>query len=109
MSEKADRMDSNPIKPFHEYDEARDMDRFWEEIRPEREPFQKRWYIPAIILLLVVGAPWYWGSGNQTPILAGLPVWVWITIGSTFAIGVLTAVMAVFFWEDDPDRDNGDS
>lgn len=91
-------------EPFREYHGERNPEEFWEEASPQDEPVRRRWYIPVILLLLIVGAPWYWTAGQAGPTFAGLPVWVWITIASTFGLALLTAFMALVYWKDAPPK-----
>lgn len=91
-----------------EYNDERELDAFWNAIKPRREPMQKRWYIPLVILLLVVATPWYWSRDSEIPVIAGLPLWVWITIAATAALATLTALMIIFAWRDDPISDEDD-
>ncbi len=84
-----------------EYDSQRDIDLFWKEIRPRREPIQQRWYIPLVLLIVVVSVPWYWKQGVTGKIIAGLPLWIWVTILCSLAISVVTATMALWHWDDE--------
>jgi len=84
-----------------EYDSQRDMDLFWREIKPRREPIQQRWYIPLVLLIVVVSVPWYWTRGVTGTIVAGLPLWIWVTIACSVAIATITATMALRHWDDD--------
>jgi hypothetical protein len=91
----------DPKHLHEEYSRERDMDAFWEAAVPTDEPSRRRWYLPAVIALLVLGAPWYWTPGEEGPAFAGLPVWVWISIASSLALSILTAIAAICFWRDD--------
>ena len=72
---------------------------------PAREPINTRWYIPAALLLMLIGTPWMWPSGEEGPVFAGLPVWVWVTIGASFSLSVLTAFGAIRLWGDDDEAE----
>ena len=90
-----------------EYQSERDMDRFWREVKPRREPLQKRWFLPLVFLILAVQVPWYWRAGATGPFIGGLPLWIWIAIVSSVAMAGLTAFMGLRHWDDDeidPDR-----
>ncbi len=84
-----------------EYDGQRDIDLFWKEIRPRREPIQQRWYIPLVLLIVVVSGPWYWKQGVTGTIIAGLPLWIWVTILCSLAISIVTATVALRHWDDE--------
>ncbi len=89
-----------------EYNNERDMDRFWAEIRPEREPMQQWWFIPLLLVLAVASVPWYLPGGVTGRIVGGLPIWVWTAIACSAGISTLTAVLALRFWRDDePDHE----
>lgn len=98
----ADRTDS----PHTEYAGERDMDAFWKATEISREPFKQRWYIPAVLVLIVLSVPWYFAEGHTGRILGGLPVWVWITLSCSFLVSCLIGVAVLRFWRDDaPDRE----
>lgn len=77
------------------------MDAFWAAAVPAHEPINKRWYIPAAVFLMLIGTPWFWPAEEEGPAFAGLPVWVWMTIGASFCLSVLTAFGAIRLWRDD--------
>ncbi len=89
----------------HEYARERDMDAFWAAAVPKHEPINKRWYIPAALFLMLIGAPWFWPAGEEGPAFAGLPVWVWVTLTASFSLSVLTAFGALRLWRDENDAD----
>ena len=98
-------MEKEPESPQPEYSRERDMDAFWAAAAPAREPINTRWYIPAALLLMLIGTPWMWPSGEEGPVFAGLPVWVWVTIGASFSLSVLTAFGAIRLWGDDDEAE----
>ncbi len=77
------------------------MDLFWKEVKPRREPIQQRWYIPLVLFFVVASVPWYWPQGVTGTIIAGLPLWIWVTIFCSAAISVVTATVALRHWDDD--------
>ncbi len=91
----------------HEYAGERDMDRFWETARLEREPARQWWYIPLVLGLILISIPWYAARyfAAEAAFL-GLPLWIWIPIACTLALSILTAIAALGFWGDgDSDSD----
>lgn len=88
-----------------EYSDERDMARFWEEAAPSREPSRWRWYIPSLVVLLILSVPWYFAEGHMGRVVGGLPVWVWITLGCTTGMASLTAWAALRHWGDDDEPD----
>ena len=92
---------SRSQSPPVEYRDERDMEQFWANIEPRREPIQKRWFLPLVLIILVISVPWYWPEGTVGKKVMGLPFWFWITIGCSVAISCVTAMMALLFWDDD--------
>ena len=88
-----------------EYAGERDMDLFWKTAAPRREPIQKRWFIPVVLLILAISVPWYWKSGETGPMILGLPAWIWITVVCASVLACVTAVMALRYWDDDDPLD----
>ena len=84
-----------------EYAGERDLDELWKELRPKREPMQKRFFLPAIVGLLILSIPWYHTPGTTGTLIGGLPTWVWVSLGCSAAIAAVTAVMALRYWDDD--------
>lgn len=107
--------------PKHEYESERDMDRFWEVAQLECEPAKQWWYIPLILGLIVVSIPWYTGlymtvaegegffafiALDWDAHVLGLPLWIWIPVGCTLGLSILTSVAVLCFWRDgDSDSD----
>ena len=80
------------------------MDRFWEEAAPRVEPFKQKWYIPLLVLFVILSVPWYRDAGEMGSVIAGLPVWVWTSLACSLGVAVLTAIAALFFWADGEDE-----
>src|SRR5690606_3123516 len=93
----------------HEYADERDMERFWRAARLTREPFRVRFYVPAILALIVASVPWYRPSGEVGRIVLGLPDWVWTSLGCGFFVAALTAWGVLRAWQDPDERDGGDA
>ncbi|MEX2015976.1 MAG: hypothetical protein WD873_04995 [Candidatus Hydrogenedentales bacterium] len=68
--------------------------------RPVDEPARRRWFIPALLVLIGISIPWYRRAGEIGEIVAGLPAWVWLTLACSLGISIVTAVAAVFCWRD---------
>ena len=115
MSEGSDTQLDEGLR--REYTDERDMDRFWEVARLEREPARQWWYIPAIVALIIVSIPWFgaantgaedeygfvsiqYGPINWEAVYLGLPVWIWIPLGCAFGLSMLTAFAILRFWGD---------
>lgn len=85
-----------------EYAGQRDMEQFWAEVAPRREPLQKKWFLPLVVLLLAISVPWYLPQGFVGRLYGGLPVWIWIALVCSAAIASLTAFVALRHWDDGP-------
>ena len=91
-----------------EYAGERDMDRFWRVAQSIREPFQQRWYIPAVLVLVIVSVPWYRKPGVVGKLIGGLPAWVWTSLLCTVGVSALIAVGVLRFWRDDTESESVD-
>lgn len=105
MAESSSKPPASPS--LREYDDERDMEAFWATVKPRREPMQQLWFLPIILVLLAISIPWYRTEGEIGRIVYGLPVWIWVAIICSAGVAGVTAVMAMFFWDDD-DRDSPD-
>ncbi|MCY3928922.1 MAG: hypothetical protein OXG81_11675 [Acidobacteria bacterium] len=97
-------------RPFSEYRDERDPDVFWAAIRPADEPLRHRWFLPAVVAILVVSVPWYLPSSIGDRLALGLPVWTWITIFCGLLLAVVTAFASIRLWRDggaDADGEQG--
>lgn len=88
-----------------EYNDERDMDRFWavaDSLR--KEPLRQKWFLPILILCIVISIPWYRASGESGAIFAGLPTWIWTSLACAAGVSLITAVGTLFFWKDPDDE-----
>lgn len=83
------------------------MDAFWRTAKLTREPLGVRWYLPAVLLLVIISVPWYRQSGEIGRIVFGLPGWVWTSLVCGFGVAALTAWAALRAWRDPDDGDPG--
>ena len=77
------------------------MERFWREVAPRREPMQRRFFLPSVLVLLAVSVPWYLHAGTMGRLVAGLPIWMWTALGCSLGVSAVTAIVCLFSWEDD--------
>jgi hypothetical protein len=84
-----------------EYAGERDMSRFWREIRPRHEPLDKRWFLPSVLVLMVISVPWYLPPGFVGRLYGGLPVWIWIALVCSVVLAAITSFVALRSWRDD--------
>ena len=93
---------SDPPRPsLPEYGNERHEERFWEEVRPRLEPVRRRWFLPVVVLLLVLNVPWYWPDGLGGRMIGGLPVWAWAALLTSVLLSLVTAFVALRAWRDD--------
>ncbi|HHZ93543.1 TPA: hypothetical protein EYN98_30440 [Candidatus Poribacteria bacterium] len=65
-----------------------------------------KWLIWLIyIVLLAVGVPWYWDSGDKT-IWFGFPAWVMVAIIVSLILSCLTAWLLQRPWSETPEENN---
>ncbi len=93
--------DPNPQRRLGEYGGDRDEDRFWREIRPQREPVGRRWFLPAVFLLLALSIPWYSVGAWYERSFGGLPLWLWTALACSAGVALLTAWAVLMLWDDD--------
>ena len=98
MREEGEKQDSLRVP---EYAGERDMERFWREIEPRDEPLKRRWFLPAVVVLMIASVPWYLPTGSVGRIYGGLPVWIWTALACSFLIAALTCFVALRAWRDD--------
>ena len=84
-----------------EYNGERDMKRFWEVNRLKSEPGKQKWYLPILVVLILISVPWYRTAGEIGNVIGGLPGWVWTSLICTLGISILTAVGVLGFWKDE--------
>ena len=84
-----------------EYDGTRDMDAFWAAAKPASEPTRKRWYVPLLLVLVVISVPWYRSAGSMGELVFGMPAWVWVSLICTVGVSALTALGIARYWRDE--------
>lgn len=88
-----------------EYNDERDMDRFWAVASTlSKEPLRQKWFLPALIACIVLSIPWYRTPGESGSIIAGLPVWIWISLACAAGVSLITAIGVLVFWKDSDDE-----
>jgi hypothetical protein len=86
---------------LQEYADERDLDAFWREARPRREPVGRRWFVPSILVLLALSIPWYVPTELVARVVGGLPLWTWIALACSMAVAGITAWVGIAHWDDD--------
>lgn len=79
----------------------------WDELVGLRqEPRKKRWIWLVYLVLFAVAIPWYWPPSYRGALVAGLPMWVAVTIGSIVLLAGWTVFVITKYWID-PDEADG--
>lgn len=81
-------------------------DDFWSDLAPDAEPLNRSWFLPAVVLLLLLSVPWYLPPTLSGKLWLGLPVYVWTTLACSAGLAALTSASALTAWRD---RDSSDS
>ena len=79
--------------------------------RPAREPIRSPgvWVVMAVVIL--GGVPFYLPAGSVTPLVAGVPYWMVVSVAFTFAFAALTSWLCLRWWhlvEDEEEDRPGD-
>lgn len=67
------------------------------------EPRRHPWFM-ALLALAALGTVPVAFIGPQPALLAGLPVWLWTSLGATAALSALTAWGIARYWRDDAEE-----
>ena len=86
-----------------DYSDERDPDVFWAAVRPADEPMRHRWFLPAVVAILIVSVPWYLPSSVGDRLALGLPIWTWVTIVCGLFLAAVTAFASLRLWRDGSD------
>ena len=100
-SSTPEHADAQGYKGIQEYRGERDMDAFWSAVNIEKEPMKQKWYIPLLLLLVVLSVPWYRSEGHMGTVILGFPLWIWTALLCAVGASILTAIGILAFWKDD--------
>ena len=84
-----------------EYADERDADVLWAAIRPADEPIRHRWFLPVVVVILILSVPWYLPPEVGDRLVGGLPLWTWITVACSAALATLTAWASLRLWRNE--------
>ncbi len=80
----------------------------WDELVGLRqEPRKKGWVWLVYLVLFAAAIPWYWPPSYRGSLVAGLPMWVAVTIASIVLLAGWTVFVITKYWID-PDDADGD-
>jgi len=93
----------NPSDSSSEYANERDTEALWSQIRPADEPMRHWWFLPAVVVILILSVPWYLPPAVGDRLVGGLPLWTWITVACAVGLAVVTAWASLGLWRNDAD------
>jgi hypothetical protein len=80
----------------------------WDElVGLQQEPRKKGWVWLVYLVLFAIAIPWYWPPSYRGSLVAGLPMWVAVTIASIILLAGWTVFVITKYWID-PDDADGD-
>lgn len=77
-----------------------------------KEPIQYTWIWVVIIIISLIGVPWYLPQGTIYPIIIGLPYWAFISLVASIALGIFLNYVVKNCWDMEAlkeDKDEGGS
>ena len=74
----------------------------------EREPRRRAWIWLVYAALYAVAVPWYWPKGYRGPLVAGLPLWVFVTLLAVLALALWTARVLSTYWQECSEGEGAD-
>jgi hypothetical protein len=54
-----------------------------------REPVRIKWIWPVLVVIILLGVPWYLPQGTIEPVIMGFPYWAFISF-------LMTAILSLF-------------
>ncbi len=64
-----------------------------------KEPIRYAWIWITIVILALVGVPWYLPLGTVNPIILGLPYWAFISFLASIALGLFLNYVVRHCWD----------
>ncbi|MDF1861386.1 MAG: hypothetical protein P1U87_14315 [Verrucomicrobiales bacterium] len=66
--------------------------------------YHSRWIWVVYLCLFVIAVPWYWPADSRQ-ILFGFPLWVVVSIATSFVISCYTAWLFLTRWPEDSEEE----
>lgn len=67
-----------------------------------------RWIVATYAILFTLAVPWYFPADQIQPVVAGIPLWAFVSLACSVAISILTAYLALTHWpESKQDHSDG--
>ncbi|MFW5855972.1 MAG: hypothetical protein ACOCVB_01730 [Bacillota bacterium] len=64
-----------------------------------KEPIKFAWIWVVLVIILLIGIPWYLPEGSYSPIILGFPYWAFISVISTVALAVFLNYVIDNYWD----------
>jgi hypothetical protein len=78
--------------------------------RPLREPIHSPWVWVVMAVVILGGVPFYLPTGSVTPLVAGVPFWMVVSVAFTLAFAAFTSWLCARWWnlvEDEEENGRG--
>lgn len=63
-----------------------------------REPVRIKWIWPVLVVIVLLGVPWYLPQGSLEPIIMGFPYWAFISLVMTIALALFLGYVILNCW-----------
>lgn len=63
-----------------------------------REPVRIKWIWPVLVVIVLLGVPWYLPQGSIEPIIMGFPYWAFISLVMTIALALFLGYVILNCW-----------
>lgn len=66
--------------------------------KPIREPVRSPWVWVTMAVLILGGVPFYLPTGSVTPLVAGVPFWMALSVAFSLAFAAFTSWLCLRWW-----------
>lgn len=63
-----------------------------------REPVRIKWIWPVLVVIVLLGVPWYLPQGSLEPTIMGFPYWAFISLVMTIALALFLGYVILNCW-----------
>lgn len=63
-----------------------------------REPVRVKWIWPVLVVIILLGVPWYLPQGSIEPVIMGFPYWAFISLVMTIVLACFMAYVLTNCW-----------